>query len=73
MTEQLVGGKLFILIVGFAIVMAILSVVTATGLSAFVDSRPNAYAPTTAESIGRLWTIAFSSMAFVFGLVGGRL
>ena len=63
---------MFIGIVGFAMLVAILSLPSAVVLGMYVDARPDGQTPMTASSVNRLWTVGFSSLSFVFGLVGGK-
>ena len=73
MTDQRIGGKLFIYVLAFTSVVAVVCAISATGLSVYIDSRPDGYAPMTSASVARLWTIAFSSFSFLLGLGGGKV
>ena len=72
MTEPRLGEWLFISVVGFAIIVALLSLNGAVALSIYVDANPTNQTTMTANSVGRLWTVGSSALSFVFGLMGGK-
>ena len=63
---------LFMVVVGFAVVVAILSLAGAVALSIYVDANPTSPAAMTVNSVGRLWTVGSSALSFVFGLISGK-
>ena len=72
MTEPRSGAWVFMVVVGFAIVVATLSLIGAVALSIHVDANPTSPAGMTVNSVGRLWTVGSSALSFVFGLMSGK-
>ena len=63
---------LFMCVVGFAMFVAIASLIGAVALSVYVDAKLASGTALAADSVGRLWTVGSSALSFVFGLVSGK-